>query len=172
MPLDMESRPYVEKAYGKRVAPEEDGWQKELIFKGIFGKETFYEKVRGQPTKLKRFEAFVYREYRVKAGVCRHCKNAIDSNQIEDSMCRIKKMSIKTGLYRRCFLGSLHGKTGRAQDFTDQLSNWDDPTYFKLLKEEPIAPQQVFEKFKKGELDYIADFGLLRDIEAKMSLTF
>lgn len=178
--LDFENKPYIvqlqKQAENKyievKVPPEAENWHKELTFKGVFGKETFYEPVKGQPTKLKAYESYVYREYLVKAGTCKNCRKMLDLGKIEESCCRIRKMGLRTGLYSRCFLGCVPSKTGRNSDLTQYFMNYSDERYFKLIKEEPVTTEQVLEKFNKGVLDYISDFSLILLLEQRTGRTF
>jgi hypothetical protein len=172
MPLGLDDKPFIEVADGKHATPESEGWQTELTFRGVFGKETFYFPVKGRPTQLKRIESYVYREFRVKVPPCKFCRDAIELGKIEESCCYVKKASIKTGLYHRCFIGALHGKTGRSQDYTEQYMDWRNERVFKLVKEEAISIKEVEQKFLAGELDYVADYGLIMEFEAKTGNTF
>jgi len=157
------SGPYLD-YYGKRIAPEQDGWRKELVVRGIFGKDKFFKPVKGRKTlsSMKTETAYVYREYKVKVGTCSKCAEALELGKISDPCDRIKLMSLSTGLYHRCYLG-VYGVHGNA-DFTQQYMNWDSKNW-RLLKEEPLTHDEVIERYLKGEIDYIFDFGIIHEIE-------
>jgi hypothetical protein len=166
-PLNLENEPYINVTNSKNETTQcldlsSQKWEKSLIFKGIFGKATFYEPLKERPTQLRSYSSWVYRTYKVKAGVCPICKEALEREQIKESFCRIRKMSIRSGLYRRCFIGALKG-----QDFTDWFMNWDSANW-KLLEEKPVSEQEVFELFKSNSLDFICDFGLCATISEKL----
>ncbi len=171
--LDINNKPYLEE-FGKKYTPEEKGWVKELIFKGIFAKEPFQEHVKGRAKGItKTVMKYSYRVYKVKSGTCRHCKSSIEREKINDSMCRIRKASLKSGLFRRCFLGIVTNG-GKSQDFTDMFMDYgnDYSNNFKLLSETGIDANEALELYKNGDLDYIADSELIHMLEAKLDVNF
>lgn len=72
-------------------------------------------------------------------------------------------MSIRTGIYRRCFIGVCKS----SQDFTDWFMNTDSANW-KLLEEKPVSVQDCIELYKKCEIDYISDYALTQAISEKI----
>jgi hypothetical protein len=144
---------------------ESQGWFKEMEFAGIFGKETFYEPVKGQPTKLKAYQSYVYRRYLLKAGTCQHCRDLLDLNIIKESGCRVRKnLSPKTGAYLRCFTSTKNG------DITQHYMNWSDEKHWKLLEEKPVSTAESIQLFKDGKLSFIASWDLITAIEEMLGV--
>jgi hypothetical protein len=176
MPLDENNRAYILKCDSQnreyRVTPEEAGWHKTLLIKGIFGKEKFFKKIRSNRTVsgAKTFEAWVYREYIVKAGTCSKCQELLDAGAITESMDRLKRVSPKTPCFRKCFLGK-YG-SDRKGDLTMLVADWDNSKSWILKKEEPLTSEQVIERFLKGEIDFISDYSLISEIERRTGRTF
>lgn len=171
MPIDLQGQPYLTILDDKgthRVAVETAGWQKELLFRGVFGKQKIYRPIRGRPTELKVSESYVFRIYQVRAPKCSLCDMAIANGKITESMDRIRKMSVKTGLYHRCFLGALASKSGVSSDYTEWFMDWDNARNWKLKKEIPVTREEVFALYAKGEIDYISDTSLTQELEAKL----
>lgn len=173
MPIDENSQPYLWiNENGSKVKPEAAGWQKGLVFRGVFGKQKIYTPIEGRPTQLKVSESYVWREYAVKAPKCALCDLAISKGKIAESACRIRKISLKTGLVHRCFLGAIASKSGLGSDWTELFMNYDDTRHWKLLKEEPISREAILEKFKQGICDYISDFDLIYELETRLGVNF
>jgi hypothetical protein len=176
MPLDEFNQAYVLKCNSQneeyRVTPEEDGWHKTLLIKGIFGKEKFFQKIRGNRTVsgAKTFEAWCYREYLVKAGTCSKCQELLDAGVIKEPMDRLKRISPKTPCMKRCFLGK-YGSDHKG-DLIMLVADWDNSKSWMLKKEEPLTTEQVIARFLKGEIDFISDYSLMSEIERRTGRTF
>jgi hypothetical protein len=167
MPLNLQNQPFINITDSNNLTVQttdldSQNWHKEIIFKGIFGKATFYEPLKERPTQLRSYSSWVYRIYKVSIGVCPICKEALERGQIKESCCRTRKFSIRTGLYRRCFIGALKG-----QDFTDWYMNWDSLSW-KLEKEIPVSLNEVIDLYKRSEIDFIADYGLCQTLSEKL----
>lgn len=166
MPLDVNNVPYVF-VHGDS---EKEGWQKELIFKGIFGIETYQVQVKGRAKGVTRpIQKYSYRIYKVKANFCKNCRERYDKGLVDESKDRLKIQSVKSGVLKRCFLG-IYGATNNA-DVTQLFMNWDDVKHFKLLEEEALTEQEVIDRFVEGEIDFISDLGLIVKIENKLGKT-
>ncbi len=131
--------------------------------RGIFGKETFYEPVKGQATKLKATQSYVYRKYKVTSPRCPICDELIQRGKLkEDDNCsRLRVMSLKTGCYLRHCGGHLRG-----QDLVQYYMNTDMPS-FHLLEERPVTMEECVKMFEQGELDYCACWDLIEIFETR-----
>jgi hypothetical protein len=141
---------------------EKEHWFKEVTFKGIFGKETFYEPVKGQPTKLKAYQSYVYRVYKVKAPKCPVCSEKIERGLLSenDNCTRLRVMGLKSGLYLRNFGSELNS----GQDLTQHYMNVDLPA-FHLIEERPIDVSEAIKMFENNELSYCACWDLIEIFE-------
>lgn len=147
---------------------EKAHWFKEFEFSGIFGIETFYEPVSidGKPsTKLKSYQAYSFKRFKLRAGACKQCRDLLDLGIIKESGCRVRKgLSIKTGAYIRCFTGTKNG------DITQHFMNWDDKKHWTLLEEKPVSVDDCIKLFNEHRLDYIASWDLIKILEERLSV--
>jgi hypothetical protein len=131
------------------------GWKRVLKnVKILFGKTEVFERVRGQPSQLKKSVAYIYRIYDVYADkpICRWCSEYLQNEKINGPACRLRIMP--SGVVKRSFL-SIFGTFGKS-DFTETFSDYDSKAY-KLKSEKTVSISEILDLYSKGEIHIIND---------------
>jgi hypothetical protein len=162
---------------GKEVTilPEQSGWFKKVILKGCFGKMKTYKPIKGRLTELKVSEAYIFRVYEVSAPKkCPVCDHLVSEGRIsgDTNFDMLRIMSLKSGIFHRCFSGAIASRSGVSGDYTEWFMNWDDKKCWKLIKEEAIDREEVFKRYMQGELNYVSDFDLIQELENRTGRNF
>ena len=167
---DLETNePYLIDGHQKRVSPESQGWHKKIAkWTMVLGKQKIFSPIVGRPTSFQVTEAYILRVYSVSAGVCSHCE------RLGFEMDRIRNMSIKTGLYRKCFLGiyGVHGNADFTSQFQDYGNEYSRKPQFKLLEERITDLAEIIQLVKENKLDFIADWSIIDLLEKHFGVTY
>lgn len=138
----------------KRFDIENLGYHKTLTLRVVGAKKKFHKKV--SEDLYEDVHVHTYQTWQISVESCPYCQTQ------EVSYCYLMRQSIKTPTFRKCF----------ATRITTLWHDFDNDKHFKLISERPIELKEIAELVKKGEVDYIADNALLKELETHFDTTF
>jgi hypothetical protein len=164
MPTDLEGKPFLFVAGNKKDYDlEKHAWVKSLEFGVILPKRKYVIPNKKKPTIYEEKYCWVYQLWHVEVEPCINCQRT------KKDYCRIKVMSVKSGLFRRCFAGK-YGAF-KNSDVTEWYQ-WQKEGYAKLIEETPLESfSEVYDLFKKGKVHFIADMDLVYQLENQLGVT-